>query len=688
MKICFVSYEISPTTKGGAGAFIANVIKHLLNKTDSNDEIILLLDITYEEYIRFEYHDKLQFHNSPNIRSYLVDDFCKDLPFGSECFASYQLWKSYRFDYAIQKLLSIENLDVIEFFDYTGIAYVSLNRKFIEKNMDKVHLTIRYHMSIFPIHNFLPIKPDLSMLISYGMESRSFELAERILFPSKVLYQDVIKKYHHIPSNIEVSISPPALTNKVSFVDESAPKKSILFFGYYGFLKGADLFLSAALLFLSKKKNDDVNFIFIGSDFQEPPSGFSNFSEYFQARLSFKQRDRFIFFGHASHNELSKILPEVRFAVIPSYIESFGYAAHELYDAGVPLIVRNIPVFTEYFKHEENALVFDGSVEDLAIQMERLWENDELIRKIKKPYDVLPPPLGEWYIKPAQKIQSPQKEMLQKLSLKILVLAEKWVDLSIPEFENCTVWQLVHEPNETNPPFPFLGALWYVYDQNGNRVSVNNWRCSDLMLVVTENDIIDELFITNSRRILEQNSEISFVACWKEINRGLKIYPTDAASETLVFEEAVPTRILYRTLRDRHFFDIFDNRVGVFSEIAYLWKLEEECGKGITIPEVLVHANDNGRFTKSFRFDTPEFNLLFMNASTQRQARLGHYFFTYNNSLSRFEVEQISQENARLKLAELDLKLLLMKLSIFPLGWIFRLRKNFRVLLKRYVEKE
>ena len=688
MKICFVSYEISPTTKGGAGAFIANVIKHLQKKSDSINEIILLLDITREEYIRFEYHDKLQFHNSSNIRSYLVDEFCKDLPYGSECFASYQLWKSYRFDYAIQKLLSIENLDIIEFFDYTGIAYVSLNRKFIDKNMDKIHLTIRYHMSIFPIHNFLPIKPEISMLISYGMESRSFELAEKILFPSKVLYQDVIKKYHHIPSNIEVGISPPALTNKVSFVDESSPKKSILFFGYYGFLKGADLFLSAALLFLSKKKNDDVNFIFIGSDFQEPPSGFSNFLEYFQARLPFKQRDRFIFSGHASHNELSKILPGVRFAVIPSYIESFGYAAHELYDAGVPLIVRNIPVFTEYFKHEENALVFDGSVEDLELQMERLWENDELTFKITKPYDVLPSPLGDWYQNPAKRILSSQKGRSQKLSLKILVLGEKWVDLSIPEFDNCSVWQLVRETNATNTPFPFLGELWQVYDQYGNSVSVNDWRCSDLMLIVTEKDIIDEKYLIYSRQILEQNSEISFVACWKEINGGLKIFPTDAASETLIFEEVVPARILYRTPRQRHFFDVFDNRVGNFSEIAYLWKLEEESGKGITIPEVLVHAHDNGRFTESFRFDTPEFNLLFMNASTQRRARLGHYFFTYNNSLSRFEVEQISQENARLKLAELDLKLLLMKLSIFPLGWILRLRKNFRILLKRYVEKE
>ena len=685
MKICFVSYEIAPTTPGGAGSFVANAIQTLL-EVNSDYEIILLLDIPVEEYVRFEWHDKLAFPNYQRIRSYRVDELCWEIPINNyQAFSSYHLWKSYRFDYALRKIVLIENPDLIEFFDYTGSAYVALSRQLMDQHLDKITCSIRFHLTLLPIHKAKPTFPDLNSILTYGMEARALSLVERILFSSQAIQNEVVTNYQISPE-ADLCISPLPLKRLPAIERLSQEKKSILFFGYLDYRKGADLFLSAALLFLSRHLMDRVDFILVGGDFYEAPSGFRSFREYLESRIPPAYSDRFIITGQISHKKLGDLLEKVRFAVIPSFVESFSYAAHELYAAGIPIIVRNIPVFTQYFKHEENALVFDGSVEDLTAQMERLWEDEELLRKITKPYEVLPPPLGDCYKSLPVQNRSLQTDKSVNLSLKILILADKWRELNYPHFDNCSVWQLVRVPDENNPPIPFLGNLWWVYDFAGNPISVDEWRCSDLMMVVTENDIIDEQFISKGRRVLEQNPEISYVACWKELNGALKIYPTDAASETLLFEEAAPARILYRTPRNKHFFDVFDNRMGVFAEIGYIWKLEEETGKGITIPEVLLRANDNAWIKESFRLDSAEFNFLFMNSSLQRQAKLGHYFFTINSSLSKKEIEKIAQENSRLKLAELDLKLLLKKLSTPPFGWIFRLRKNFRILLKRYLE--
>jgi len=696
MKVCFVSYEIAPTTKGGAGSFLANAIQFLLSEATSDCEVILLLDIPVEEYMRFEWHDKLSFPNFHRIRSYRVDELCLDIPINnSEDFSSYNFWKSYRFDHALRKIIQIEKPDIVEFFDYTGPAYVTLSRYLSNVYVSRPIFFIRFHQTVMPIDKFNPTLINLDTLLVYAMEARALELAERILIPSKVI-QDYILTAYTIPAKTELCISPPPLRRLPPYVRVDTQKSYILFLGYLDYKKGVDQFLSASMLFLSKHFNENAYFLIVGGDtyINQGPHGFSTFREYLENRIPSCYSDRFIFTGQISHKELGQFLPNVRFAVIPSYIESFGYAAHELYAAGIPLIVRDIPVFTQYFKHEENALVFDGRVEDLAVQMERLWEDEQLARKLAKPYDVLPQPLGDCYKKLPQVATFSKTGQPTRLSLKVLVLAKKRLEVDSPFFEDCEVWQLVREKDENYPPFPFLGELWWIYDSRGNPIPMDDWRCDDLMLVLSENDVVDERFVVQARRVLEQHPEISFVSCWKEDGQGKrKIFPTDAASETLILEEAAPARVIYRTSSDKHFLDTFDNRMGVFSEIGYIWKLEEEVGKGITIPEIMIQLGDNSELLKPFYIDSAEFNFLFMNSSPQRQARLGHYFLANwrerntTGSMWGQENARLAHENTRLKLAELDLKLLLKKLAMPPWGWLFRVRKNFRILIKRYLQE-
>ena len=689
MKICFVSYEIAPTTKGGAGALIANAIKSLEDDPLTNNEIVLLLDIPVEEYVRFEWHDRLSFPNYENIRAYRVDELCFDLPDDDLLFSSFALRKSYRFDWALRKLLQIETPDIVEFFDYNGPGYIPISQKILGKYPQDVGLTIRYHLTMQPIHKNTPYLPDEDILLSYRMEARSIELAERILFPSKVILDEAALTYN-ISSKSEVYISPPSL-KRLPQMDEALEnsKDTILFLGYLDFRKGADIFLSACLSFLSEEPVEEVKFLLVGGGFQQAPAGFSNFKEYLQARIPLIHQTKFIFTDQISHQQLSQLLPQVRFAVIPSFIESFGYAAHELYAVGIPIIVRNIPVFNEYFHHEENALVFDGSVEDLVKQMKRMWNDESLRSKISKPYDVLPEPLGNCYHQPVKPRFAVNPADDVQFALRILILTKSKRETTQLPFDFCNIWQLSHEKNADTPPFPFLGKLWWIYDRNGQVVPLPEWRSNDLMIVLTENDVVDPSFIQKAVRILSCYPEFSFVGCWRE---GEKIYPIDAASEILpLIENSIPTRLLYRTRPNVHLFDLFDNRMGCFSEIGYLWKLEEEIGKGLIIPEKLIKTGK--AFFENPQVHLPEFNFLFMNSSTERQAKIGHFLaakFASQPSAGAYPHPDngvsADQEIARLKLAELDLKLLLKKLSYPPLGWLFKTRRNFRTLLERYLE--
>ena len=63
---------------------------------------------------------------------------------------------------------------------------------------------------------------------------------------------------------------------------------------------------------------------------------------------------------------LKQLLPTVHGAVFASEFETFGMAAHELAAAGLPLIVSDIPAFSEFFT-QHNAYIFSaGSNASLA----------------------------------------------------------------------------------------------------------------------------------------------------------------------------------------------------------------------------------------------------------------------------------------------------------------------------------
>jgi DNA repair exonuclease SbcCD ATPase subunit len=80
-------------------------------------------------------------------------------------------------------------------------------------------------------------------------------------------------------------------------------------------------------------------------------------------------------------------------------------------------------------------------------------------------------------------------------------------------------------------------------------------------------------------------------------------------------------------------------------------------------------------------------------SATQLQSRLEESERRLEESERRLEESEHSAAQLRNRLAEAeraeqDLVLLLTRLSGSPLGWIFRLRENFRILEQRYLDTD
>ena len=180
-RICFVSYEIHPTTWGGCGVLLHNAARVLLSQ---GHEVVFLLDIPAEHFHCFRDEHRLDLPHPENCRAYHVDALCADAPLRDSDFPGFFTWKAYRFDFACRQVCALEHPDVVEFFDYCGVAHYALSAKAAGLDYQDTHLAIRLHNTceVMDVHEATkPLCFDRYML--YALEHGALRLAESVLYP-------------------------------------------------------------------------------------------------------------------------------------------------------------------------------------------------------------------------------------------------------------------------------------------------------------------------------------------------------------------------------------------------------------------------------------------------------------------------------------------------------------------------
>jgi glycosyltransferase involved in cell wall biosynthesis len=382
-RICFVCDEIYPTRPGGAGSLIYNLAQGLL--ADGN-EVLLLLNLSRAEFEQFDRLDRLGLPGADRCRAYHVAALCRLAPFGEEDFSSRYDWEAACYDFACRQVYELEQPGLIEFVDYCGPAYYALCARRSGLSYQGARILVRLHGTIELIDRYAnPPRFDFDRYCLYALERSALRLADGVLYPTP----SFLDAYYPGESRAwpgETRLSPPVVEDRFPRVERAGNARVALFYGRLYTVKGAGLFVDAALAYLAAHPETELQFHLAGADSFEPPvEGLRTYQEYLLTRIPARLRSRFTFLGFVPPERLAGDLPQVKFAVFPSFFETFCLAAHELRRAGVALLLSSIPAFGDYFQPGVDALFFDGSRDDLLRQIERLDRDAALLDGLSCP---------------------------------------------------------------------------------------------------------------------------------------------------------------------------------------------------------------------------------------------------------------------------------------------------------------
>lgn len=684
-KLCFATYEIHPTTRGGAGVLLAN-LTHVLVATGY--EVVLVLDIAEHEFRRFVDVDRLNIPRPEACRAYHVDTLCSDLYYTESDFDSHYAWRSYRFHHACLKVVTEEHPDAIEFVDYCGVAYYALAAKVAGLAYANTHLVVRLHTSIeiLDTHEAVrDLQEDRYKL--YALEHAALRLAESIVYPSTTFYEKAYRPHYSHWLGKTWLATPPLL--RVPQLDAPSPNADIvLYYGRLFGLKGIDRFVDAAVLYLQDPGNRRLRFALCGYDSNQPPDNSPTYTEYLRNRIPEKFRGQFMFTGQLDWEQLRALSANFLFAVFPNFFESFCYAAHELYAAGLPLIVSDIPAFADFFQGEKNVLQFDGTTTDLCDQMKRLSIDDSLRNRLRVPYTVAGATVGAFYETPRWSSWMEVASAPPTLQAVVCILERddpRGLKTTLDSLEEAQgirilVLRASKEQASGSPSrVRILGGYFDPVDAKGQPVAPESIKTQDAFLFVNSGDRVDPDFIHKGLGVFAKHSSIGYVSCWfafsEDQNKRVDTHPLGVLPEyTALKMRPYPLRCLLRSRPGRLLTEFLDSRLEEFGELGIVWEHEAAGSCGICIPTPLIRVGK----AETKAIGKRGLSFLFLNkAGPQIRDRLATFCMVILNAAEH--PSDVLEMASQLKASEQELKLLRSSL-----GW--RLTITTRAVRQRIID--
>lgn len=333
--ICFYTYEFFPFTSGGCGTYLRQVVD-LMSR---NNNIIILIHTSTEV---FNQVDEL-YKNNKKIKVFRVQDQIST----PKVFLNEYALRSYEFFTAFKEISKSTKIDTVEMFEYVGIGYYTLkNRNELPNN---IKYNVRAHGSMKIIDYYeKDYKYDLFRKIMYQMEKFCLINADVRLFPLEAIQNDYSKFYKYDFSKLNNKISSPPLDyiDKMKKIKKNINPKNFLFFSNLKRIKSPETYVKAAVLFLDNNSSFDGKFIIAGADSQYNKK--ITYWQYLQNLIPKKYTKYFEYKGKITHDQLNKILPNTKAAVICSKWESFSLVFYELKKLGTDIIVRDISCFKKF----------------------------------------------------------------------------------------------------------------------------------------------------------------------------------------------------------------------------------------------------------------------------------------------------------------------------------------------------
>lgn len=371
-KILLITTELFPYTRGGLGSYVHNAAIILSKEFEVH---ILIPDISFRHKIDFRKNNK------KNVKIFTFDDlsFNKhkiniNIP---------HLHESVNFSLAVNELVKKNDYALIEFYDFTGPAFITLNLKNKFGYFKDIPIVIHNHTVLKMIDSFENNKPSGSIYdYIYFSEIFCLENADAVFYSGKkqAIFDQNFNSYR--PNDFVITGMPFYLSGRGESRRNYAGN-DILFLGKVQKIKGIDNLLKASNILLQKGILHNIHII--GKDLPYPLNTSIKYSDYLLKNVSREEKEHYIFYDHLNHEQIDEIIKKCKFAVVPSILESFGYVAHELYSKKMPLILNKLPTFEDYFTNGKNCIFYDGSTIDLVEKINNfLCLNNNEIKKFVK----------------------------------------------------------------------------------------------------------------------------------------------------------------------------------------------------------------------------------------------------------------------------------------------------------------
>lgn len=595
-RILFASYEFHPTTWGGCGVLLRHATDQLLSE---GHEVVLLLDVPRPYFERFEKDDHPTLAVPERCRAHQVDALCEDMPAFASDVENPFLAKSLRFAHAVRKLAEQDPVDFVEFFEYCGVGYYALVEKRFGLQPQRPVLGMRVHNSVELIDLHEGTKAiDRDRSILYGLERAGLAHAEATLLPSESYAETYYLDRYALPREAIAISEPPTAPFPKKREHPPEQVREVLFFGRIFEFKGVERLVRAALLLLESDPTLDVDFVFVGNDSRDGPGG-GSYTEYLKNTIPERWRTRFVFTGHLSHDEAADRFGRALVAVFPNRFESFCYAAHEVFESGVPLLMADIPAFRNYFDEGVHAWYFDGSSTDLAARLGELLGDRARLAALDEGRRLTRDPLGPFYDAPrALRPVAGDEELDPEVTTVVIVPGaatdaqlQATLDAVSPGQHAGDRLLVAYEDADPRAPkgatgVRWLGATRVLASVDGAAVALASLTTSDALWLLVAGDLPDADYLSVCRGALARNASLGYAGTWlARADGGLVEAPVDVIPERHPFDVgSMKTRVLVRTQRDELLVELFEPQAGVYGELGVLWQAEARWGRGCLLP--------------------------------------------------------------------------------------------------------
>jgi glycosyltransferase involved in cell wall biosynthesis len=383
-RVCLVTDELYPFTPGGIGRLLHNLIRDSFAR-QAPVEFHLLVPA----YARME-AAKVEACFGPGVRLHVAEPRPEWTPSHDQdgiypppgAFTDSR-WHAESMDLMLHlKKLAREgcHFDVIEFGDYRGWAFCTLQEKLLGLAFAETEVAVRLHSTIGIISQFEPPLMSRDHLGRFELERKALLDAERVIAHVPGI-AEANQRFYGLPESWLRKVSlefPPVVEGHRPSTGPSTPggsavkERDLLFLTKIQWIKRPDLFVRGAALFMRQNPG------YRGRAVLACHAPFPEYTAALQRMVPAELRHRFIFSGPRDDRE--EMIARGIVAICSDH-EALNLTAYEASAAGATLVLNTTcPAFAPGtpFVDGESCYGFDGTVEGLASALERAWRAPQL----------------------------------------------------------------------------------------------------------------------------------------------------------------------------------------------------------------------------------------------------------------------------------------------------------------------